>query len=221
MAVLDGAIANVALPVIAHELGASPSMSVWVDQRLSADDHDPASSAGGARRPDWVQDASTSRGWRCSRWDRWGCAAGGRSRSSSPRGCFRAWGGMHHEHERGAGTERPIRQTCSGAGSGTMRWCCRSPTAVGSDAGRADPRVASWQWLFLIKRALRDGAAADRRQRKGASESRRGTGGRSTGRRRCQRGDDGPSSSSARRPSRGESEALGWRWSRSGSRACG
>ena len=30
MAVLDGAIANVALPVIARELGASPSASVWV-----------------------------------------------------------------------------------------------------------------------------------------------------------------------------------------------
>lgn len=30
MAVLDGAIANVALPVIAHELGASPAASVWV-----------------------------------------------------------------------------------------------------------------------------------------------------------------------------------------------
>ena len=30
MAVLDGAIANVALPTIAHELGASPAMSVWV-----------------------------------------------------------------------------------------------------------------------------------------------------------------------------------------------
>jgi len=30
MAVLDGAIANVALPTIARELGASPSMSVWV-----------------------------------------------------------------------------------------------------------------------------------------------------------------------------------------------
>jgi DHA2 family multidrug resistance protein-like MFS transporter len=30
MAVLDGAIANVALPVIAHELGASPASSVWV-----------------------------------------------------------------------------------------------------------------------------------------------------------------------------------------------
>ena len=30
MAVLDGAIANVALPVIAHQLGASPSASVWV-----------------------------------------------------------------------------------------------------------------------------------------------------------------------------------------------
>jgi DHA2 family multidrug resistance protein-like MFS transporter len=30
MAVLDGAIANVALPVIARQLGASPSMSVWV-----------------------------------------------------------------------------------------------------------------------------------------------------------------------------------------------
>jgi DHA2 family multidrug resistance protein-like MFS transporter len=30
MAVLDGAIANVALPVIAHQLGASPASSVWV-----------------------------------------------------------------------------------------------------------------------------------------------------------------------------------------------
>jgi len=30
MAVLDGAIANVALPVIAHQLGASPAASVWV-----------------------------------------------------------------------------------------------------------------------------------------------------------------------------------------------
>jgi len=30
MAVLDGAIANVALPTIARELGASPAMSVWV-----------------------------------------------------------------------------------------------------------------------------------------------------------------------------------------------
>ena len=30
MAVLDGAIANVALPTIAHELGASPASSVWV-----------------------------------------------------------------------------------------------------------------------------------------------------------------------------------------------
>ena len=30
MAVLDGAIANVALPVIARELGASPAASVWV-----------------------------------------------------------------------------------------------------------------------------------------------------------------------------------------------
>jgi DHA2 family multidrug resistance protein-like MFS transporter len=30
MAVLDGAIANVALPVIAHQLGASPAGSVWV-----------------------------------------------------------------------------------------------------------------------------------------------------------------------------------------------
>jgi DHA2 family multidrug resistance protein-like MFS transporter len=30
MAVLDGAIANVALPVIAHHLGASPASSVWV-----------------------------------------------------------------------------------------------------------------------------------------------------------------------------------------------
>ena len=30
MAVLDGAIANVALPDIARELGASPAMSVWV-----------------------------------------------------------------------------------------------------------------------------------------------------------------------------------------------
>ena len=30
MAVLDGAIANVALPTIAHELGASPAMSVWI-----------------------------------------------------------------------------------------------------------------------------------------------------------------------------------------------
>ena len=30
MAVLDGAIANVALPTIAHELGASPGMSVWI-----------------------------------------------------------------------------------------------------------------------------------------------------------------------------------------------
>ncbi len=30
MAVLDGAIANVALPVIAHQLGASPAASVWI-----------------------------------------------------------------------------------------------------------------------------------------------------------------------------------------------
>jgi DHA2 family multidrug resistance protein-like MFS transporter len=30
MAVLDGAIANVALPTIAHELGASPASSVWI-----------------------------------------------------------------------------------------------------------------------------------------------------------------------------------------------
>ena len=30
MAVLDGAIANVALPVIAHQLGASPASSIWV-----------------------------------------------------------------------------------------------------------------------------------------------------------------------------------------------
>jgi DHA2 family multidrug resistance protein-like MFS transporter len=30
MAVLDGAIANVALPVIAHQLGASPGASVWI-----------------------------------------------------------------------------------------------------------------------------------------------------------------------------------------------
>ena len=30
MAVLDGAIANVALPVIARELGASPAASVWI-----------------------------------------------------------------------------------------------------------------------------------------------------------------------------------------------
>ena len=30
MAVLDGAIANVALPVIAHDLGASPGASVWI-----------------------------------------------------------------------------------------------------------------------------------------------------------------------------------------------
>ena len=30
MAVLDGAIANVALPVIARELGASPAASVWM-----------------------------------------------------------------------------------------------------------------------------------------------------------------------------------------------
>src|SRR5438309_11174184 len=30
MAVLDGAIANVALPVIARELGASPASAVWV-----------------------------------------------------------------------------------------------------------------------------------------------------------------------------------------------
>src|SRR3954471_21383738 len=30
MAVLDGAIANVALPTIARELGASPAMSVWI-----------------------------------------------------------------------------------------------------------------------------------------------------------------------------------------------
>src|SRR5438270_2877541 len=30
MAVLDGAIANVALPTIARELGASPGMSVWI-----------------------------------------------------------------------------------------------------------------------------------------------------------------------------------------------
>ncbi|HVI06031.1 MAG TPA: MFS transporter, partial [Sphingomicrobium sp.] len=30
MAVLDGAIANVALPTIARELAASPAMSVWI-----------------------------------------------------------------------------------------------------------------------------------------------------------------------------------------------
>ncbi len=30
MAVLDGAIANVALPVIAHQLGASPAASIWI-----------------------------------------------------------------------------------------------------------------------------------------------------------------------------------------------
>ena len=30
MAVLDGSIANVALPTIAHDLGASPATSVWI-----------------------------------------------------------------------------------------------------------------------------------------------------------------------------------------------
>src|SRR5690606_11397824 len=30
MAVLDGSVANIALPTIAHELGATPAQSIWV-----------------------------------------------------------------------------------------------------------------------------------------------------------------------------------------------
>ncbi len=36
MAVLDGTIANVALPTIAHELNASPASSIWIDTPLNS-----------------------------------------------------------------------------------------------------------------------------------------------------------------------------------------
>ena len=71
LAVLDGAIANVALPTIARELDASAGRLDLGGERLSARGDDLAAAAGVAGRDLSATGASISAGWWCSRSPRW------------------------------------------------------------------------------------------------------------------------------------------------------
>ena len=79
MAVLDGAIANVALPVIAKQLGASPAASIWIINAYQLTITmlllPLAPWATGS-----ATSASTSPGWRSSLWARSPAPLAGRCR---------------------------------------------------------------------------------------------------------------------------------------------
>ena len=190
MAVLDGAIANVALADhrprsrrVGGDLG--------VDRQfLSADDHRAAVAAGGARRPARLPPHLHPRpGAVHARLAR---------RARSPHSLadlilariFQGAGrGGHHEHEPGAGTRDLSGEDARARALAIMRWSCRFRPRPGRRWRRSSSASRSWPWLFLIN--LPVGVAAilvsirvDSRMPAGTATGRLGLGA-------AQHGDDG------------------------------
>ena len=139
MAVLDGAIANVALPTIARDLNAEPGLVDLDRQRLPAGDHGLAAAAGGAGRHPRLPPRLSGGPGRCSPWRRWparcrlAAAADRRARAAGLRRR------RHHERQHRADPLHLSARACWAAASASTPWWSRSSSAVGPTVAARHP----------------------------------------------------------------------------------
>ena len=183
MAVLDGAIANVALPTIAQR-PRRVAGDVGLDrQRLSADDHHPAAAAGCARRPDRLQVHLHSR----TRAVHARVASAARSRTASTTliaaRVFQGIGAACIMSMNAALVRATYPAKMLGRGIGYNAMVLSMSAAAGPTLAALILSVGSWPWLFLINLPI--GIAAVIVGLKVAARRRAATARPSTGSRPC------------------------------------
>ena len=150
MAVIDGAIANVALPTIAQDLHASPAFSIWIVngyQLAITISLLPLASLGeiiGYRRVYLAGLVLFTAGFVLLRAVAHAVAADGRAHHAG------IWRGRHHERQRGAGALTPIPRDLLGRGIGINALVVAVSAAVGPTVAAGILAVGTWPYLFAI-----------------------------------------------------------------------
>ena len=176
------AIANVALPVIAHQLGASPASSVWVINAYQLTITIlllPLATLG-----DRI-------GYKCIylpglalfTLGSVGCAAGGTLTLLIAARVFQGIGAALYHEQNAALVRATYPAKMLGRGIGYNAMVLSMSAAIGPTLAAIILSVASWQWLFLINLPNRD-RCADRRSQGSSRPARAGMAGRSIGDRR-------------------------------------